>query len=661
MRKKIPFIALALALLCGVLAIPKWWSSMGETRLKNRVEYELLDELPDLANEDWRLYMDGSNGIIHGTVSTEALYQEVSALVAQMTGDGAEKIAGLDDLRCALTVPHRSALKIEINDHTGVLTIAGDVPAQAEEDLSNALASAFPMGKLDKQLRVSSGMVSDAPWAIPLGKILPKLVRSVGDLSMELEGRSIIIQGQVADEAARNRIQNLLLGDLAGSIDFVRNGLTTLEGDLDRSYLTVEFTDADTLVLHGRVESENAHDRLIRGLESIAPPGVLIEDRLKVRPSAGGGWWARPTLAFLPEAFKLMHSGEFHVEPNSVKISCEALAKDQTAIRSLADTHFPSLTYAVATELRGMAEPAATLLASSNTVTSSPTAVVVDVPGTHDVIDEIPLPDIGDPLVPEKVDPVVVAETDAPEPSTPDTAKLEELVASTQIFFSSGSTRVREAEREKLIDLADLLAEAPQIKLDISGLADPVGNAAANRRLAKKRCTSVQAVLEDAGISAQRLEVVGGGEKSPSADEPSWMLRRVEFAIQTAVEPALVAEGDAPTRDSITDMQIYFQKSSTKLTDDERTKLESIASFLKGDNSGVLGISGFTDPGGNRYYNERLSKQRCQTVHDFLVERGIPTERLKTETGGELANSESNEPTWKKRRVQFQWVDLARR
>ena len=73
----------------------------------------------------------------------------------------------------------------------------------------------------------------------------------------------------------------------------------------------------------------------------------------------------------------------------------------------------------------------------------------------------------------------------------------------------------------------------------------------------------------------------------------------------------------------------------------------------------MLGISGFADPYGNRDYNERLCKLRCQTVHDYLIEQGVPATRLKAQPGGELTNADAGDPTWKKRRVQFQWIELA--
>ncbi|MFT5107661.1 MAG: hypothetical protein ACI9UA_003295 [Pseudoalteromonas tetraodonis] len=127
-----------------------------------------------------------------------------------------------------------------------------------------------------------------------MGEVAPTLVRSIGGLSIKLEGRALTINGRVASEESRQQIQQMLLKRFSGSIDFVRNGLKSIEDELETCHLSIEFTDA--IVLSGRIESKATRDQLIRGIEAIAPPGYLVEDRLKIRPAATGSWWIRPTL-----------------------------------------------------------------------------------------------------------------------------------------------------------------------------------------------------------------------------------------------------------------------------------------------------------------------------------------------------------------------------
>ena len=358
MPKKLRLILLTCMIACGlIVTIPDWWGSVNESRLQARIASELIDALPDFANEEWRIFLDGSQGILHGTVSSQSLYRDVDDLVGRLAGDGPAAIRGLESLECALTIPHRSSLELSITDDSGLIKIAGEIPAGAETALSAALGEAFPDGSIEKRIQTSSGQVFTAPWARALGELIPPLVRSVGDLAIRLDGRALTITGRVASERIRIEIQEVLLRQLAGSIDYVRNGLTIPEGELETSFLTIEITRVDTIVLHGRLQSKATRDQLVRGISKIAPAGILVESRLRVRPAATGSWWVRPTLAFLPNAIASLRGGELHVDANRVRISAPfAGPQEQRQIESLASNYFPRNIYALSSLTKGSAD-----------------------------------------------------------------------------------------------------------------------------------------------------------------------------------------------------------------------------------------------------------------------------------------------------------------
>jgi outer membrane protein OmpA-like peptidoglycan-associated protein len=75
----------------------------------------------------------------------------------------------------------------------------------------------------------------------------------------------------------------------------------------------------------------------------------------------------------------------------------------------------------------------------------------------------------------------------------------------------------------------------PEVKVNITGHTDDVGETAANQTLSEKRAAAVAASLStDFGIDASRLSTAGKGESEPMAknDSPEGkaMNRRVEFA-----------------------------------------------------------------------------------------------------------------------------------
>ncbi|MDX1373190.1 MAG: OmpA family protein, partial [Nitrososphaeraceae archaeon] len=63
--------------------------------------------------------------------------------------------------------------------------------------------------------------------------------------------------------------------------------------------------------------------------------------------------------------------------------------------------------------------------------------------------------------------------------------------------------------------IKNLLINSPNLRVQINGHTDNVGNAVYNKVLSKKRAQSVVDYLIANGISAERLEAKGFGEEKP--------------------------------------------------------------------------------------------------------------------------------------------------
>lgn len=59
-----------------------------------------------------------------------------------------------------------------------------------------------------------------------------------------------------------------------------------------------------------------------------------------------------------------------------------------------------------------------------------------------------------------------------------------------------------------------------------------------------------------------------------------------------------------------------------------RSQLDTLATRLQATNYGLVRIVGFTDRIGSDKANMALSTRRAQAVRNYLVERGVPTERI---------------------------------
>ncbi len=102
---------------------------------------------------------------------------------------------------------------------------------------------------------------------------------------------------------------------------------------------------------------------------------------------------------------------------------------------------------------------------------------------------------------------------------------------------------------------------------------------------------------------------------------------------------------------------IFFDYNSFALQDKSKTELDELVKFMQ-ENPKVKGeISGHTDNVGDRAANDTLSLKRAQSVFNYLVEKGVASDRLKYQGYGDRRPAESNateEGRAKNRRIEFE-------
>lgn len=105
---------------------------------------------------------------------------------------------------------------------------------------------------------------------------------------------------------------------------------------------------------------------------------------------------------------------------------------------------------------------------------------------------------------------------------------------------------------------------------------------------------------------------------------------------------------------------IFFDYDKSEVREDARATLQRNADALKailGDfPSAVVSLEGHCDERGSAEYNLGLGDRRAASVREFLLQVGVPGERLKPISFGKEkpACMEANESCWQKnRRVHF--------
>jgi len=104
---------------------------------------------------------------------------------------------------------------------------------------------------------------------------------------------------------------------------------------------------------------------------------------------------------------------------------------------------------------------------------------------------------------------------------------------------------------------------------------------------------------------------------------------------------------------------IYFDKAKATIRPQSKAVLANAAKVLKDYTSISLEISGHTSSEGDAAVNQRLSQERADAVKQWLVDNGVPPERLKTRGAGPdepIADNKTAAGREKNRRIEFKVV-----
>jgi outer membrane protein OmpA-like peptidoglycan-associated protein len=103
------------------------------------------------------------------------------------------------------------------------------------------------------------------------------------------------------------------------------------------------------------------------------------------------------------------------------------------------------------------------------------------------------------------------------------------------VLFDTGGATLKPGTRETLARVAGILLSHPDLKLQIEGHTDIVGEAIYNQPVSKNRGDSVRAYLVAQGIASPAVGTAGFGETQPVAsnDTPTGrpQNRRVELVV----------------------------------------------------------------------------------------------------------------------------------
>lgn len=132
-----------------------------------------------------------------------------------------------------------------------------------------------------------------------------------------------------------------------------------------------------------------------------------------------------------------------------------------------------------------------------------------------------------------------------------------------------------------------------------------------------------------------------------------------------APAPAAAPAAAAPASQQITfAANALFDFDRAVLRPDGRQRLDEVVTRIRAINLDVVIAVGHTDSMGSEAHNQRLSQRRAEAVKAYLVNQGVPAERIRTEGRGEaqpVASNDTAQGRAQNRRVDITLVEQPRR
>jgi outer membrane protein OmpA-like peptidoglycan-associated protein len=128
----------------------------------------------------------------------------------------------------------------------------------------------------------------------------------------------------------------------------------------------------------------------------------------------------------------------------------------------------------------------------------------------------------------------------------------------------------------------------------------------------------------------------------PIAVQADTVSQKAAIAIDTIAKPAVQEQAVIPEN-----LVIYFAFDKSDFTPDAKTNkfFDESKAYLDQNLQARLNITGYTDAVGTDQYNQTLGYKRAQNVQKYFESKGIPADKIVTESKGEKEPADDNNTT----------------
>ncbi|MFA5939633.1 MAG: OmpA family protein [Sinimarinibacterium sp.] len=95
------------------------------------------------------------------------------------------------------------------------------------------------------------------------------------------------------------------------------------------------------------------------------------------------------------------------------------------------------------------------------------------------------------------------------------------------------------------------------------------------------------------------------------------------------------------------DSTAHFAYDDARLPETDKAALQQFAGAVRDHHPNILvTVEGFADPAGDSAYNKRLGQRRADAVRSYLVEAGVPADKVRAVSYGEDRNRQVQPGAW---------------
>ncbi|MDA7803191.1 OmpA family protein [Crocinitomix sp.] len=263
------------------------------------------------------------------------------------------------------------------------------------------------------------------------------------------------------------------------------------------------------------------------------------------------------------------------------------------------------------------------------------------------------------------------------------------------VNFGSGKTTFSNIESNSdIIYLKTALDNDPKLTVEIGGYTDNSGSYAKNVAISKERAAFVYNHMIASGYSADRISYRGYGPEKPIYSNRYKSTRdgnrRIEIKILTKTTHSsnkLVDEKgyDASVKTAEEIEKMYLsnflnnqsrQASNTTFIVDSLAfasssyelpamgigveTLDQLALYLLDNDELNVNVNGYTDSSGIEENNQKLSEDRSKAVYNYLISKGVSSDRLSYKGYGSAKPIAPNRYLWGRdinRRIEIEFMD----